>query len=169
MRRTLLLLVLALLVAPGAAEGQVQLLAAAGLTNPMSDLNDVSDVGYHLMGGADLSVATIPVSLRADGAYDSFGEQGGNPRPTILSGALSLVVKFPGVGLRPYVLGGVGIYRTTVDSADSQAASDTGIHGAFGVDIGALGFGGFAELRLVDFERDSATFRYVTAMLGLRL
>jgi hypothetical protein len=63
----------------------------------------------------------------------------------------------------------VGIYRTTVDSADSQAASDTGIHGAFGVDIGALGFGGFAELRLVDFERDSATFRYVTAMLGLRL
>ena len=169
MRRSLLWLVLALLVAPGAAQAQVQLLGAAGLTNPMSDLNDISDVGWHLMGGAELSVATLPVSLRADGSYDSFGEQGTNPRPKVLSGALSLVVRFPGVGLRPYVLGGVGVYRTSLDAVDSQATSDKGIHGAFGVDIGALGFGGFAELRLVDFERDSATFRYVTAMLGVRL
>lgn len=169
MRRSLLWLVLALLVAPGAAQAQVQLLAAAGLTNPMSDLNDVADVGWHLMGGAELSVGTLPVSLRADGNYDSFGEQGMTPRPKVLSGALSLVVRFPGVGLRPYVLGGVGVYRTSLDAVDSQTTSDKGIHGAFGVDIGALGFGGFAELRLVDFERNSATFRYVTAMLGVRL
>lgn len=166
MRRTLPWLASVLLLAPATAAAQVQLLAAVGLTNPMSDLNDVADVGWHLMAGADLSVAALPVSLRADGAYDSFGEQGTNPRPTILSGALSLVVKFPGVGLRPYVLGGLGVYRTNVDS---QATSDSGVHGAFGVDIGALGFGGFAEVRLVNFDRDGTTSRYVTAMLGLRL
>lgn len=169
MRRFVPWLALVLLLAPATASSQVQLLAAAGLTNPMSDLNDVADVGWHLMAGADLSVGGLPVGLRADGAYDSFGEQGANPRPSILSGALSLVVRFPGVGLRPYVLGGLGIYRTSVDVVGAEPTSDTGVHGAFGVDIGGPGFGGFAEVRLVNFDNAGATSRYVTAMLGLRL
>lgn len=170
MRRLSLVATLACLLVPVAAHSQVRLLGGAGLTNPLSDLNDVADVGWHVMGGAQLSIATLPVGLRADGGYHSFGEQGTNPQTRILSGALSLVITFPGVGLSPYVLGGLGVYRVSLDVDGNEPTSDSGIHGAFGVDIGALGFGGFAEVRLVNVSTEGdGNFRFVTATLGFRI
>jgi len=170
MRKTVLLATVAVLSLPAAGEAQVSLLGAVGVTNPMSDLNDVADVGWHAMAGMHLAIADLPVGLRADGAYHSFGEQGMNPATNILSGALSLVVKFPGVGLSPYLLGGVGIYRTSADGSSFATESDSGIHGAFGVDIGALDFGGFAEVRVVNVSTESAgNRRFVSATLGVRL
>lgn len=170
MRRTALVAILALLWVPSAAMGQVRILAGAGVTNPISDLNDVTDVGWHAMAGMQLSVAALPVGLRADGGYHSFGQQGANPQTSILSGALSVVLTLPGVGLSPYLLGGVGIYRTSLDVSGTEPTSDTGIHAAFGVDIGALGFGGFAELRGVSVGTEGAgNFRFLTATLGFRL
>lgn len=171
MRRTALFATLALLLLlPSATAAQLRILAGAGVTNPMGDLNDATDVGWHATGGVKLSIATIPVSLQADGTYHSFGEQGTNPQTSILAGALSLVVPFPGVGLRPYVLGGVGLYRTSLDVDGLDPESDTGIHGAFGVDIGAVGFGGYAEVRgtVVDTE-GSGNRWFVSATLGVRL
>lgn len=170
MRRTALLATVALLLLPSASEAQVRLLGGVGVSNPMSDLNDVADVGWHAMAGMQLAIAALPVGLRADGAYHSFGEQGMNPATNILSGALSLVVTFPGIGLSPYVLGGVGIYRTSADVVGIDTESDSGIHGAFGVDIGSLGFGGFAEVRLVNVSSESpGNRRFVSATLGVRL
>jgi len=170
MRRFILCLTLAMLLSPAAAEAQVRIMAGVGVTNPIGDLKDASDVGWHAMGGMQLSVATLPVGLRADGGYHSFGEQGANPQVSILSGALSLVVTLPGVGLSPYVLGGVGVYRTSLSEATLDPTSDTGIHAAFGVDIGALGFGGFAELRGVNVSTEGpGNFRFLTATLGFRL
>jgi len=170
MRRSTVLLALALMLTPVAAQAQVQILAGAGVTNPISDLKNVTDVGWHAMAGMQLSIATLPVGLRADGGYHSFGEQGTNPQMNVLSGALSLVVKLPGVGLSPYLLGGMGIYRTSLANTGLDSTSDTGFHAAFGVDIGAIGFGGFAELRGVNVSTEgSGNFRFLTATLGVRL
>lgn len=168
MRRSALLATLAVLLIPAASAAQLRLMAGVGVTNPMGDLNDTADVGWHAMGGLNLGIATLPVGLRLDGGYHSFGSQSGDPKVNILSGAASLIVHFPGVGLSPYVLGGIGAYRTDVDDG-SDAQSDTGFHGAFGVDIGAVGFGGFAEVRLVNVSPASGNRRYVTATLGIRL
>jgi hypothetical protein len=170
MRRTALLATVVLVLLPASVQGQIRLLGGLGVTNPMGDLNDVADVGWHATGGVQLSIAALPVGLRADGGYHSFGEQGSNPKTSILSGALSVVVNFPGIGLSPYVLGGFGTYRTSVDVDGSDPVSNAGIHGAFGVDIGAGGMGGFAEVRYVSVKTDSsANQRFVTATLGVRL
>lgn len=169
MRRYAILAAIAFLLLPAGAQGQLRFLAGAGFTNPMSDLNDVADVGWNALGGIQLNVTSIPIGFRADGGYHSFGEQSPNPKASILSGALSVVVTFPGIGLSPYVLGGVGQYRYSVDVDGVDPTSDMGIHGAFGVDIGSLGFGGFAEVRLVNVKSDGSTLRYVAAVLGIRL
>lgn len=170
MRRFALSAALVCLLVPCTARAQLRLLGGVGVTNPLSDLNDVADVGWHAMGGIQLGIATIPVALRADGGYHSFGEQGSNPQTTILSGALSLVVSFPGIGLKPYVLGGVGTYRTSYDVPGSSSVTNGGIHGAFGVDIGAVGIGGFGEVRFSSVKTEESTnLRFVTATLGIRL
>ena len=168
MRRPALLAIALFLLLPAATQAQIRLLGGVGVTNPFGDLRDVSSVGWRAMGGIELGIAALPVQFRADGGYDSFGQKGSNPQTSILSGALSLVVNFPGIGLSPYVLGGLGTYRTSVDGVDPF--SNRGIHGAFGVDIGAVGSGGFAEVRYVSVKTDGDTNqRFVTATLGLRL
>jgi hypothetical protein len=56
-----------------------------------------------------------------------------------------------------------------VDVSGVDAVSDNGFHGAFGVNIGALGFGGFGEVRLVNVNQSAGDARFVTATLGIRL
>ncbi|MDH3206051.1 MAG: hypothetical protein OEO79_05530 [Gemmatimonadota bacterium] len=170
MRKTALIAIFAVLLLPAVLEAQVRILGGVGVTNPMSDLNGVADVGWHASAGLQLGIGALPVGIRADGAHHSFGQQGANPSADILSGALSLVFTFPGIGLSPYILGGLGAYRTGTDAPGAETESDTGIHGAFGVDIGALSYGGFAEVRLVNVGTASpGNRRYVSATIGFRL
>lgn len=169
MRRLTLLAALALLSAPVGAEAQVSLLAGGGLSTPIGDFGDVAEAGWHGMAGLQLSVPAIPVALRADGGYHSFGQASGSPSTSVLSGAASLVVSLPGVGLVPYLLGGVGKHRRSVDQSGVDPVSDNGYHVAFGVNIGALGFGGFGEVRFVNISHSVGNSRFVTATLGLRL
>ncbi len=169
MRRTILVATLVLLAAPAAGAAQVRLMAGAGLSSPIGDFGDVAEPGWHGLAGMQLGVPAIPVALRADGSYHSFGQAGANPSSSMLGGTLSLVLNLPGVGLVPYILGGVGSYRTTFDVSGSSAVSDSGFHGAFGVNIGALGFGGFGEVRFVNVSASGGDARFVSATLGLRL
>jgi hypothetical protein len=167
MRRLLPLTLLAILVAPVVASAQVRLMAGGGLSTPIGDFGDAAEAGWHLTGGMQLGVPTIPIALRGDGAYHSFGQASSAPSVDMLGGTLSLVFNLPGVGLVPYLLGGVGAYRTTVEGFD--AVSDNGFHAAFGVNIGAIGFGGFGEVRFVNINQSVGDARFVTATLGLRL
>jgi hypothetical protein len=167
-RRTLLVAVhLVLALAPMVAEAQPRLMGGVGLSTPFGDLADDAEVGWHALAGLQLGFPTLPVALRADGAYHSFGEASPSPKTNMLSGHLSVVVILPGVGLSPYLLGGVGMHRTSVDG--QEAESDSGFHGAFGVDIGALGFGGFGEARVVSINRAEGDARFVTFTIGFRL
>jgi hypothetical protein len=167
MRRLLPVILVSLLFLPAAGRAQVRLMAGAGLSTPIGDLSDVTNPGWHATAGLQLGFPTLPIGIRADGAYHSFGEASPSPKLTMLSGALSAVFMLPGVGLGPYFLGGVGAYRSSVDGFD--ATSNMGFHGAFGVNIGALGFGGFAEVRFVNVNGDVADSRFVTATAGFRL
>lgn len=167
MRRHVFVVTLALALLPIAGAAQVRIMAGGGLSTPIGDFGNAADPGWHLEGGLQLSVPSIPVALRGDGAYHSFGEASSSPKVNILSGALSLVVTLPGVGLEPYFLGGLGTYRMSVKG--SGATTNGGFHGAFGVNIGALGLGGFAEVRLVNVNGNAGDSRFVTATVGIRL
>lgn len=160
-------ILLALAVAPAGADAQVRLMGGAGLSTPFGDFADVTEVGWHAAAGLQLGFPTLPVALRADGGYHSFGEATPVPKTSMLGGALSVVVELPAVGLGPYLLGGVGMYRTSVDGFDP--VSDPGFHAAFGVNIGQLGFGGFGEVRFVNVNGEDGDARFVTATVGFRL
>ena len=167
MHRLLMLVTLTLLAAPVCASAQPRLMAGGGLSTPVGDFGDAAEAGWHLMGGLQLGVPSIPVALRADGGYHSFGQAAQAPSVDMLSGSLSLVFNLPGVGLVPYLLGGVGTYRTSVEGLDAE--SDSGFHAAFGVNIGAIGFGGFGEVRFVNIDARGGDARFVSATLGFRL
>ena len=72
-----------------------------------------------------------------------------------------------GIGLQPYLLAGIGSYRLDAGGTE-EAQTNRGFHGGFGVGIGALGFGGFAEIRFVSISGDTRNIRYIPVTLGLR-
>lgn len=159
---------LAFASAPAAVEAQPRIMAGVGVSTPIGDFADAAGVGWHAGAGLQLGFPTLPVALRADGAYHSFGEEAPVPQQSMLAGALSVVLDLPGPGIVPYFLGGVGMYRTSAEGID-EASSDSGFHGAFGVNIGALGFGGFGEVRFINVNADGGDARFVTATIGFRL
>lgn len=167
MTRRALAVLLAVALAPSLAEAQVRLLGGGGVSTPVGTFGDAAEVGWHAEAGLQLSVPAVPIALRGDGGYHSFGEASPQPKTSMLAGALSAVVSLPGVGLVPYLLGGVGMYRRSVDG--SEPTSDSGFHAAFGVDIGGGGYRGFGEVRFVNVSASGADTRFVTATLGLRL
>jgi len=157
---------MACLLVPAAAHAQPRILLGGGLSTPVGSLSDAVDVGWNALAGIQLPLPGIPVGLRADGAYHSFGEASGQPKTSLLGGAASVVVSLPGVGVIPYVLAGVGVYRLSPEGA--SATSDSGFHGAFGVDLGAVGVGGFAEVRLINIRSSPDAGRLIRATLGVR-
>ncbi|MCH7992178.1 MAG: hypothetical protein IIC35_07155, partial [Gemmatimonadetes bacterium] len=84
----------------------------------------------------------------------------------VLAGSISMVFALPGVGLNPYLLGGLGQYRVEAGPAER---TDRGFHGGFGVVLGALGLGAFAEIRYVRISSDTGpTTKMIPLTVGVR-
>ncbi|MEM7415013.1 MAG: outer membrane beta-barrel protein [Gemmatimonadota bacterium] len=159
-----------LLIVPTAVEAQPRLMVGAGVTAPNGAIADAADPGYHIRAALHVGIPTLPVALRADGALHRLGSKDAALEdPEVLEGALSVVYLLPGVSLRPYVLAGAGTYRVETGATGSTTTvSDTGFQAGFGVVLGQLGLGAFAEIRYVHITSGSTT-RLIPLTLGLRL
>lgn len=160
---------LLLLLVPVAAEAQPRLMVGGGFTAPNGDASVPADPGYHLRVALDITIPTLPLGLRGDGAFHKLGAGNATVTDTnVLEGAVSLVYRLPGVGIQPYVLGGFGRYRTESGPiAATVVVAETGLHGGFGVSVGGLGLGAFAELRFVRFS-EGVTPNMIPLTVGLR-
>ena len=167
MNRIAALALAAALAVPAGAEAQARLLLGGGLSNPNGDMKLLYDSGIHGRVGLQVGVPVFPVSLRAEGELHRLPEAGSDETTNMLNGTLSGVLSLGGIGLSPYVIAGVGRYRRA-PSGGGEAITDRGIHGGFGASIGALGFGGFVEVRLVNIDRPEGDLRYVPLTVGFR-
>jgi len=167
MRKLTLLTILALALTPVICRAQVRLLIGGGLSQPNGDFSEQVNTGLHGRVGLQVGVPVFPLSLRGEGEIHQFSKPTGAKNTAMLNGALSAVLGLGGIGLQPYLLAGMGSYRLDSRSTELPETS-RGIHGGFGVGIGALGFGGFAEIRFVSISGDIRKTRYIPVTLGLR-
>ncbi len=168
MKRLLCLFVL-FAAAPAVAEAQPRLLLGGGFTAPNGQITEVAEAGYHLQVGLEVRLPTLPLSLRGDGTFHRLGStRAGFAEPEVLVGSGSLIFHLPGIGLQPYFLAGVGSYRTKAGPPDElEITTEPGYHGGFGVALGGLSFGGFAEIRYVQLQAET-TARLIPLTLGFR-
>ena len=167
--RRFLFVAAVLALTPIAVQAQPRLMVGGGFSAPNGDLSNSADAGYHGKVGLQFAIPTLPIGLRGEGVIHKLGA--GSPLVSdtdVLAGALSLVFTLPGIGLQPYVLAGIGSYRVTAGLAGAQEAiTNRGYHGGFGVAIGGLGLGGFAELRYVTIDAPGSV-RLIPLTVGLR-
>ena len=175
MRHRLATIAAALTIAvPATASGQAMSAPAsvslmAGAAMPMGDLDDMVKSGFTLGGAVDFGISTLPFGVRAELGYTKFGEKAasgellgeqfsasseGSNLAVTLNAILAPTV--PAAQIRPYAIGGVGFYNSSVDQAyafgtDAVAFDDSkgsvGFNGGFGVRFQFVGFSSFVEAR----------------------
>ena len=143
---------------------------AAGATVPTGDFADFYGTGFNVMGSLGFQPAALPVGISIDVAYHSLGiddeflEVGEDADDlSIISGTANAVLTLSNAGgVRPYLIGGLGLYR--LDPGNGfDAQTDFGLNGGGGLEFGLAGFSTFVEARY-----HSADFDYIPISFGIR-
>lgn len=153
-----------------AAPTPVTVSIMAGAAMPMGDLDDLFDIGYNLTGGVEFAPRMVPFGMRGEIGYTRFrsetltlpdgegGEFSFKPKASNLSFVLNAILgpTVPAAQIRPYAIGGVGYYNTSVggsfsgggfDVSGSESEGGFGFNGGAGVRFQFVGFSSFIEAR----------------------
>lgn len=149
---------------------------AAGATVPMGDFGDFYGIGFNVMGTLGFQPAAMPVGVRFDVAYHSLGvdedllEVGEDADDlSIISGTANAVLTVSNAGgVRPYLIGGIGMYRSDPGNG-LDASTDFGINGGGGLEFGLAGFSTFLEARYHNvFTDGDSDLTMIPIVFGLR-
>src|SRR5256885_5636717 len=145
-----------------------------GATAPVGDYKDADKIGWHGLGMVQLALPALPLEIRVDGLYGrtTHKDISGTavPGSTKLYGGLANVVYSigPDVMMRPYVLGGIGIYHVTVDvpgTTGDETRFAFGVGG--GVSVGAGRARLFVEGRFVSVRESGGSTSFVPITAGV--
>ncbi len=177
-------LVGAITILPASADAQgtrpISVGVMGGLSMPMGDLGDAVESGFNITGSIYLRPAARTLMFRGDVGYESFSGKGSNSVVGYDLNVLSFTgnVIFPlGMGegegsIRPYLIGGGGLYRTSIDGtgAIGGSTSDTnfGLAAGGGLEFQLAGFSTFAEARFTNVFSDGDSSRWIPITFGIR-
>lgn len=150
----------------------VSLGLSLGASIPVGDFGDVYQTGYNGTVSLGFQSAGSPVGIRLDGSFNQFPDRSdlivSRPDFRIVTGNANLVYALSGVGIRPYLIGGAGIYGLRPDVSGASTISDFGLNGGIGASFPLSGFTTFVEARYHHIFSDAAT-QYVPINFGISL
>jgi hypothetical protein len=158
------------------AQRPVSFGVSAGAAMPNGDLGDAFSMGYNVTGSVGYSMPALPVSFRVDGMWNQLGEKDDSGIGARTLGVnANVVYTLPGIALRPYVIGGLGMYSSKATGEgleDAESTTDMGINAGVGARFALSGFQTFVEARFhnifVDSEGDeSANARFIPLSFGI--
>lgn len=167
MFRTLKGLAVLALVAATAGTAQAQgikfgLHGGAGM--PTGTLGEGFGTGYQIGGELSFKPAVLPIGLRADVDFNSFGmKEGIEGSLRVISGSANAVYRMPMPAFAPYLLGGVGLYnaKLSMDDVDGEGSSEVGFQIGAGVELNLAGMATALEVKLVNVMTEGEASRYV--------
>jgi hypothetical protein len=151
----------------------------AGAVMPTGTYGDLMSTGWSVTGVARLKPPVSPLGLQVDAFYNRFGlENDVDGHNQMIGVTANAVFAFPSVSpVRPYLLGGLGLYNQKLTvGEDSGSESKFGLNAGAGFDF-ALGSANlFADARfhaILNGSVDAETFEeangyMIPITLGLR-
>jgi len=184
MKRSLRVIGLAALVAlPAMASAQesrpVSFGVSGGLSLPVGDLGDGADAGYNITGHIGYKPASFTnLSFRGDVSFDRWGLKNNDDVSFRSLGVTANAIyafpqTTPGV-IRPYVLGGVGMYnsKSTIDvgnnSADVGSDTNVGVQAGAGINFQLSGFATFLEAKFVNVFTEGNSLTFIPITFGIK-
>jgi hypothetical protein len=151
--KRLLAIFAALLIAPATARAQGAFSIGIGPSFPIGNLGSYASTGFNVLGAFQLAIPYTPVAVRFDGAYDQFSYDHIPGNAHVFSGTANAVYSFRGSVIRPYAIGGFGLYHAPhIETVNGNIITSSdyagGINGGIGARIGGVaGLGFFTEFR----------------------
>jgi len=133
----------------------------AGASVPLGDFAEFASTGWHVGGLLEWNSPTAPVGIRVDVAYHDFGVDSDFPdqeaNPSMVVGTINGMWLFPSTStVRPYLIGGGGIYNERCNQCDSQ--TKLGLNGGIGIRVPLSGISTIIEARFhIVFDSDDST------------
>lgn len=143
---------------------------AAGAAIPVGDIADFANTGYNGTVSLGLSSLGTPLGIRFEGMYNKLlgrNDVGNQPDLRILGGTANLVYGLPGVGIRPYLIGGAGYYSVKPDLPNFESENKLGLNGGIGAMFPLSGFNTFIEARLHHVFTDVSSTQFVPVTFGI--
>jgi len=159
--------------------------AGAGMSVPTGDLSNDASSGFHVQGASSYHRLGWPIDLRAELAYYHFGEKdytvaGARPNQTVtytgksssMAGVVDASYALNTIGrMRPYLLGGPGIYNTRAEvtpagatTTSSSSATKVGLNAGAGMNFSLVGRPAYLEARYHHVNQAA----WIPITLGLR-
>ena len=126
-----------------------------GVSMPLGDFGDENafgaETGFNVGASIGFKPAVLPVGLQLDVAYNRFGMSDAifeaepglegvdvDANWNVISGTANIVADMPGAVVRPYLIGGVGMYKYEIKAtAEGTSVSfddtDFGLNGGIGL------------------------------------
>lgn len=147
----------------------VSLGISAGAAIPVSDLGNDYSTGYNGTVSLGFNSYGSPLGFRVDGMYNSMSAQDGVNLPDIkiMSANANLVYALPGTGIRPYLIGGAGIYGLKSDINGASTTTKLGLNGGIGASFPLSGFNTFVEARLHHVFSDNVATQFIPVTFGI--
>jgi hypothetical protein len=150
----------------------VTLNIAGGAAIPVGDLSDGFNTGYNGTVGLGLSSIGTPLGIRFEGMYNKFSgrdDLGVNqPDARIIGGTANLEYSLPGVGIRPYLIGGAGYYGLKLDVPNAESTNKFGLNGGIGAVFPLSGFNAYAEARFHHVFTENNSTQFIPIVFGLQ-
>lgn len=147
----------------------VSLGISAGAAIPVSDFGNDYSTGWNGTVSLGFNSYGSPIGFRVDGMYNSFSAKKGVSLPDarIASANANIVYALPGTGMRPYLIGGAGIYSRKYDFAGAPTSNDLGLNGGIGASFPLSGFNTFVEARLHHVFTDNLAKDFIPVTFGI--
>ena len=162
----------------GTAGRPFKLGGSLGASVPTGDFGDVSSLGFHLGGLIEYKPASLPLSLRGELTYhrnglndDAFGDIDGNFSQIDFVGNALVPLGTAASTARPYVIGGLGLYRLNLDvdgADDSDAETKLGLNFGAGLTFNLSGFETFVETRFHSVFADGSNMNFIPLSFGFK-
>jgi Outer membrane protein beta-barrel domain len=141
-----------------------------GASIPTGDFGNFAGTGWHAGALLDITNSDWPIGFRIDGVYHKFGNKSeGNPN--MIVGTANALWMFPmtqPATVKPYLIGGVGIYNERCDGCNSQ--TKFGINGGAGLELPLSGLSTIIEARyhlVFDSNAGSSKTSFVPISVGI--
>ena len=144
---------------------------SAGAAIPAGSFADAYNTGYNGTVSVGFNSLGSPIGLRVDGMYNKFGGRDdigdSQPDARIIGANANLVYSLPGQGIRPYLIGGAGIYGLKIDTPNSEQITDFGVNGGIGAAFPLSGFNTFIEARFHHVFTENEATQFVPVTFGI--
>jgi outer membrane protein with beta-barrel domain len=166
-----------LLASPRLEAQDAEFSLSGGVSVPTGDFNDVAKLGWQGSAGVLLVQKGRALGFQLDGSFSQFDLEGPfDVNERFIYGTGNVVYRFEssdGSPVRPYLIGGLGVYNSKGTGPDAPAFGETsqtkfGLNAGAGFNFKAGGAGLFIEGRFHNVFADPSSKQFIPISLGIR-